>query len=110
MAESKEQLTVEWTDTAERQLFEVLDYWTERNKSTTYAEKLTKAIWERTAFLVENPMAAVQTDFPDTRKAAMGYYSILYRVTATGILVTAFWDNRQNPKKLYKLLLSKGSE
>ena len=29
-----------WTETAAKQRRDVLKYWTERNKSTTYAEKL----------------------------------------------------------------------
>ncbi len=78
MAEQEKQSTVEWTETAETQFFEVLEYWTERNGSTAYAEKLSNAVWNRTEFLSKNPLASIETDFPDTRKAAMGHYSILY--------------------------------
>lgn len=34
----------------------------------------------------------------------MGYYSILYRIMADLIVVMAFWDNRQDPEKLFELL------
>jgi len=34
----------------------------------------------------------------------MDHYSIFYQVTNEKIIITAFWDNRQDPKKLYKLL------
>ena len=104
MAEKEEQPIVEWTETAEIQLINVLNYWTERNKSTSYAEKLSEAVWLRTTFLAENPFSSIKTDFSNTRKAALGHYSILYQVSINGILVTSFWDNRQDPKKLYALL------
>lgn len=105
MAKGKKEPTITWTRFAEIQLVEVLNYWTERNGSTNYAEKLTDAVWERTQFLLENPEAAPKTDFPNTRKAAMGHFSIVYRNTDSGILIMAFWDNRQNPKKFYEQLL-----
>ncbi|MBI1287074.1 MAG: type II toxin-antitoxin system RelE/ParE family toxin [Flavobacteriales bacterium] len=107
MAERKKEPTIAWTETAENQFFEVLDYWTERNNSTSYAEKLSSAVWNRTAFLAKNPLSSVKADFPNTRKAAMGHFSILYRIVEDGILITSFWDNRQDPKKLHRLLKHK---
>ncbi len=34
----------------------------------------------------------------------MGHFSIYYQVTTKHILISAFWDNRQDPKKLAELL------
>ena len=36
--------------------------------------------------------------------AALGHFSIYYLVAEDGIIVTAFWDNRQDPKRLLELL------
>lgn len=107
MAENSDPKTIRWTHTAEIQLFAVLQYWTDRNKSTSYAENLSAAVWERAEFILKNPMASIQTDVSDTRRAAMGHYSLLYRVDELGILITAFWDNRQDPKKLHAYLSRK---
>jgi hypothetical protein len=104
MAEKSETRTVRWTRTAEIQFFEILRYWTNRNSSTSYAEKLSLAVWERTEFILHNPLASIQTDLPNTRRAAMGHYSLLYQIDEMGILITAFWDNRQDPKKLLMAL------
>jgi plasmid stabilization system protein ParE len=54
--------TIVWTETAAKQRRQILKYWTERNQSTTFAEKLIE------------------------------------------IIVMAFWDNRQDPKKLLKAI------
>ena len=47
------------------------------------------------------------TDYPETRESAMGHFSIFYKVTDKLLIVTAFWDNRQDPKKLLKMLTDK---
>jgi plasmid stabilization system protein ParE len=104
MAEYQKRLIVEWTTTAERQFFDILDYWVQRNKSGSYSEKLAEVVWERTSFIAKNPFSFVQTKFPDTRKTSLGHFYIYYKVTQTKVIITAFWDNRQDPKKLYDLL------
>lgn len=96
--------SVVWTETAIKQRREVLKYWTIRNKSTTYAEKLISLINERIKLISQNPDAGKPTNHLDTREAAMGNFSIYYKNDGTQIFITAFWDNRQDPKKLVKLL------
>ena len=98
---------IEWTETAERQFFDILEYWINRNKSTRYSEKLSELVWDRTNFIASNPYASPKTTFARTNKAAIGHYSIFYKVTDTKILIMAFWDNRQDPKKLLDLLKEK---
>ncbi len=50
----------------------------------------------------------LKTSFPNSRMAAMGHFSLIYQVTESRIIITAFWDNRQDPKNLYEML-KKGS-
>ncbi|GHA49069.1 hypothetical protein GCM10007103_32420 [Salinimicrobium marinum] len=104
MAGKQEKLVVEWTKTAEIQFFHILNYWTERNKSTRYAENLTELVWERTEFIAENPYASIEIVLQDVRKATLGHFSIFYRIGESKILIMAFWDNRQDPEKLYSIL------
>jgi plasmid stabilization system protein ParE len=96
--------SVVWTETAIKQRREILKYWTIRNKSTTYAEKLIGLINERTKLLSQNSEAGKPTNHLDTRVAAMGNFSIYYKNEIDRLVITAFWDNRQDPKKLVKLL------
>ncbi len=86
------------------QLFDILDYWTERTKSTSYAKKLVEIVWKRTNYIARNPLASVKSSFPFTRKAALGHFSIFYKITTTSIIITAFWDNRQDPERLFEIL------
>ena len=92
--------TVVWTETAARQRREILKYWVKRNQTTTYAEKLIKLISEQIKVILTNPKLFKKADFPDTHVSALGHFSIFYKYTKDSLIITAFWDNRQDPKKL----------
>ncbi|RYE28119.1 MAG: type II toxin-antitoxin system RelE/ParE family toxin [Sphingobacteriaceae bacterium] len=96
--------TVVWTKTAAKQRREVLKYWLHRNRSAEYPERLINLITERINLILLNPEAFVSTSFPETRISAMGNFSILYKFNNDQLIITAFWDNRQDPEKLLKLL------
>lgn len=96
--------TVIWTDTAVRERRKILSYWAKRNKSATYSEKLIFQILERVQFLLNNPENFINTDYKDIRTSTLGHYNIYYKTTEKELIIVAFWDNRQNPKKLFKIL------
>jgi hypothetical protein len=93
-----------WTETAASQRRFVLDYWLQRNQSSNYPLKLLRLSNEKANLIAGNPLTYTATEFPDTRMAAMGHFSLFYKITDSAIIITAFWDNRQNPKKLRELL------
>lgn len=93
-----------WTNTAVLQRRKILNYWKKRNKSATYSKKLIVEIMERVHFLSLNPEIYIKTSFPDIRTSTLGHYNIFYRITNNKLIVLAFWDNRRNPKILYKIL------
>ena len=93
-----------WTRTAEIQFIGVLEYWIKRNKSAKYSKKLLQLVTERTLLISENPFLYKSTDYKDIRVTSLRNFSIFYKVKDRKILVVAFWDNRQDPKKLLKIL------
>lgn len=93
-----------WTETAAKQRSEILRYWTERNKTTTYAEKLIEITAKHLKVISKNPEAFKETEFVEVRESAMGHFSLYYKITADQIIVMGFWDNRQDPKKLLKTI------
>ena len=95
---------VVWTQTAARQRREILKYWTERNKSTAYPEKLIQLVARQTNLISKHPDSFKKTDYTDTRVSAFGHFSIFYKYTEKELTITAFWDNRQDPKKLLDLI------
>jgi plasmid stabilization system protein ParE len=96
--------TVVWTDTAVRQRRKILLYWTKRNKSSSYSKKLISEISERVQFILINPDAYINTNFLDIKTSTLGHYNIFYKITPDNLIVVALWDNRQNPKTIFKIL------
>lgn len=101
------QRIVIWTHTSARQRREILYYWTKHNGSTKYAEKLIKLTAKRIDLILKHPYTYKAAGFPDTRVSSMGHFSIFYKLTDENLIITAFWDNRQDPKKLLRILTSK---
>ncbi len=99
--------TVVWTETAVRQRREILKYWTKRNGSTVYAEKLIKLTARQIKSILNNPEIFKLSEYPETRESALGHFSIYYKITHNHIIITAFWDNRQDPKSLLELIIKK---
>ena len=96
--------TVAWTITAVKQRRAILKYWTQKTHSTVYAEKLIKLINKRIKVIAKYPESWKLTSYPDSRISAMGNFSIVYKIAEKGIIVTAFWDNRQEPDKLLEII------
>jgi toxin YoeB len=97
-------LNVFWTETAIKQRNDIFHYWNDRNKNTDYSKKLRIKINDRITTLKSHPKAGKKTDFENVRVSVMGHFSILYTFDETKIIVVAFWDNRQDPKKILTLL------
>jgi plasmid stabilization system protein ParE len=93
-----------WTETAARQRRQILAYWIERNGSKTYAEKLIRHSTRHLAVIAKNPEAFAETEYTGIRESAMGHFSIYYKQLDDQIVVMAFWDNRQDPLKLFHVI------
>lgn len=93
-----------WTKTADMQFVGVLEYWANRTKSTTFSKKLIKLVEQKTQQISKTPFIYPTSGFKDHRIAIVKDFSIFYKVTEEDIIITAFWDNRQNPDKLLKIL------
>jgi len=97
-------LKIYWTSTAIKQRNYIFEYWNERNKSKTYSQKLNLKVKERIGLLKTNPNLGIQTEFKGTRAISLGHFSVFYKKIDSNIFITAFWDNRQDPKKLVEFL------
>jgi len=100
-------LKIFWTSTAVKQRNHIFNYWNERNKSTTYSKKLNNKVGERIKLLKAYPQMGKKTEVSNTRAISLGHYSILYRQVESNIIITGFWDNRQDPTKLIEFLKKK---
>jgi len=95
---------ITWTITADKQFSGILEYWVKRNKTSTYSRKLLKQVADKTSRIAENPYIYKATNFNKVRVAIMDNFSIFYKIKENEIIITAFWDNRQNPDQLLEIL------
>lgn len=102
------QRKVIWTKTADLQFVGILEYWHKRNKSNVYSKKLIKLVSNKTNQIAKNPFAFKSTDIENIRVAIFENFSIFFKHTDDQIIITAMWDNRQDPKKLLDILIGKG--
>ncbi len=100
MAEGK----IVWTATADKQLQHILDYWLNRNKSAEYPNKILRLVDEYVEHILNRPDSFRITEYSNTRVCVMGTFNIYFKKIHNVIFITCFWDNRQNPKRLRKII------
>lgn len=66
-------------------------------------------VTERTNDIAKNPFIYKSTDFNDIKFTSLRNFSIYFKITDDSIIITAFWDNRQDPKKLLEILSGKNN-
>ncbi|MFO7969433.1 MAG: type II toxin-antitoxin system RelE/ParE family toxin [Candidatus Izemoplasmatales bacterium] len=89
-----------WSHRANIKLFEILDFYAERNKSEAYSKKLYKKFKKELSLLIKQPEIGTKTDMESVRGLIVDEFILFYEVTAEMIIVHTVWDCRQNPDDL----------
>ena len=100
-------LKIFWTKIAIKQRNYIFEYWINRNGNRVYVSKLNSKIKERIALLSTQAEIGRNTDIYNNKLLTLGHYSIFYKIKKTEIIITGFWDNRQDPSKLIEFLNQK---
>ena len=91
---------VVWSVRAQRERFEILEYWVNRNKSKTYSRKLYQLFRIGMKKVAEMPESQIPTEYQDVRIKIIKDYLIYYHISdSKTIEVLTIWDSRRNPKK-----------
>ncbi len=92
--------TVVWSIEAEKDLNDILDFYYNTVQAKSYAQKLNR-IFEKEIMQIKSfPKIGIATNVDGIRVKFVGYYSLIYEITAKIIYVLRIWDNRQNPLAL----------
>ena len=89
-----------WSQRAKIKLFNILDFYKTRNKSTSYSQKLYREFNHQLSLVDEQPEMGIKTDFERIRGLIVEHFILYYEVTKEYIIVHTLWDSRQNPNKL----------
>jgi plasmid stabilization system protein ParE len=89
-----------WSHRANIKLFEILDFYSNRNKSTTYSTKLYKRFSKELSLLDKHPEIGIKTDNESIRGLIIEDFILFYEITIDNIIVHVVWDCRQDPNDL----------
>lgn len=89
-----------WSKKSSIKLFEILDFYTNRNKSANYSAKLYKRFIKELSLLNKHPDIGITTGFENVRGLIIENFIIFYEITSENIIVHTIWDCRQNPDEL----------
>jgi plasmid stabilization system protein ParE len=89
-----------WSHLAKIKLFEILDFYTLRNKNSEYSKKLYQEFNQKLKLIIKNPEMGIKTDLDSIRGIMIRDFILFYEVTSDNIIVHTVWDTRQNPENL----------
>ncbi|MBK9213338.1 MAG: type II toxin-antitoxin system RelE/ParE family toxin [Saprospiraceae bacterium] len=89
-----------WSHKAQIKLFEILEYYTQRNKSKVYSIKLYNKFTKELSLLHFQPEIGIKTEIEPVRGLIVDEYILFYEITTSQIIVHTIWDCRQNPNDL----------
>ena len=95
---------VVWTQTAYTQKLEIFEYWNLRNNSRRFSQSLEININSTLDLLKKFPRLGIKTQLKDVRVKIIKNYLLIYKVSKDTLYILLFWDSRQNPKDLERLL------
>lgn len=93
-----------WTETAKKSRKEILKYWINRNKSSSYSKKLNELFNESSHQILKFPFSGIQISENFYRGKLIKDYYLIYKIEENFIIILLIWDTRQNPSKLLKIL------
>lgn len=91
---------VVWSHRAQEDRKNILNYWRQRNGSTTYSKELNFLFKKAISLIQKFPNIGRPTKHPNIRVKVVRDYLIIYETTQTTIHVLTIWDSRQDPDKL----------
>lgn len=87
-----------WSHKATIKVFEILDFYSNRNKSKAYSAKLYKRYIKELSMLDKHPELGIYTEFESIRGLIVEDFILFYEITIETIYIHSVWDCRQNPK------------
>lgn len=89
-----------WTNKAKIELFEIFEYWNNRNKSNNFSFKLNSLIQEQLNLIIDFPEIGRKTDIPNVSVKIIHKYLLYYEIIENTLFVLTIRHGSRNPKTL----------
>lgn len=90
---------VKWSIEARLDLFDILDFYTQRNGNAVYSKKLFLKINKSIGLIIRQPSIGLQTNIESVRALVTGDYQLIYEIAENTILIVMVWDCKRDPHK-----------
>ena len=91
-----------WTQKANTERQDILQFWIDHNKSKVFSLKLDKLFITALRDLSKKPTIGRKTEFENVRVKIVREYLIFYEIVKRDIVVLSVWDGRRD-KKNFKI-------
>jgi addiction module RelE/StbE family toxin len=95
-------LKIVWTENAQKNRMDILEYWAERTLSKRYSKKLNQIFIQNAALLSRHPNLGKKTTMKDIRRQVIKDYMMFYKVVHSTLFILSIFDTRQHPRKSRK--------
>jgi addiction module RelE/StbE family toxin len=89
-----------WSNKANRKLFEIMEFYAQRNSSKTYSIKLFQRFQRELTVLIKQPEIGIKTEIESVRGLIVDDYILFYEYDREMVIIHTIWDNRQDPNEL----------
>jgi|SRR5690606_30726630 len=89
-----------WSHKARMKLYEIMEFYTNRNRTPTYSAKLYRLFVRNIKLLLKHPELGIKTSVDGVRGLIVSEYIIFYEFIDDGIVIHTLWPTKQNPNDL----------
>lgn len=89
-----------WTLRAKEELFEILEYWNERNGTSSYSLKLNSLILVNLQKLIKQPKIGKDTNIKNVRVQRVNKYYLYYEMLENDLYVLSVRHEKRNTETL----------
>jgi len=90
---------IEWSGSAKIELFDILNFYYERNGNPNYSIRVNNRIQMIISYLQNFPNLGMKTTKENIRVVIESDYSIFYEPTSDKVIIHSIWANKRNPKQ-----------
>ena len=89
-----------WTEKANIERQQILQFWIDHNKSNIFSQKLNKLFISSIRDIAKRPNIGRKTEFENVQVKIAHKYLIFYEVIKDELVILSIWDGRRDPKSL----------